>query len=131
MSRAEVCVIAVALFVSAIPATGAGAEADFEQFPRPAWWRSQAGMDHSTPWPWEPVRVTGKGIEVWGRHYQCENGALPRQIVNQGEEMLAAPITLKLTADGTTVDLAGLPATNVATPDDAATRAKLNPASKQ
>ena len=43
---------------------------------------------------------------MWGRQYQCDGGALPRQIVNQGEEMLAAPVTLRLAADGSTADLA-------------------------
>ena len=30
----------------------------------------------------------------------CGGGSLPRQIVNQREEMLSAPVTLKLAADG-------------------------------
>lgn len=100
----------------------ASAEAEFEQFAKPPWWRSKAGLDHSIPWPWEPVRATGKGIKVWGREYQCGEASLPKQIVNQGEEVLAAPISLKLTAGGQTTDLANLRAVDAATTSDVSYR---------
>lgn len=100
----------------------ASAEAEFEQFAKPAWWGGQAGVDHSVPWPWESVRATGAGIDVWGRQYQLGGGALPRQIVNQGEEMLAGPVTLKLSSGETTSNLAGLDAATAASPNDVALR---------
>jgi hypothetical protein len=101
------------------------AEADFEQFAKPAWWHNRIGIDHSVPSPWTPVRVTDRDIEVYGRKYACADGSLPRQIVNQGAEMLAAPITLQIAADGATADLAKLPAVNVAAaPDMAILRAE-------
>ncbi len=100
----------------------ATAEADFEQFQKPAWWHNQIGVDHSVPAPWTPVRRGDEGIAVWGRQYRCAGGALARQIVNQGEEMLAAPIALRLAADGAAVDLARLPAVNVSAWPDVAVR---------
>ena len=107
---------------AAVAAAGkvlASAEADFEQFAKPAWWHNQIGSDHSVPKPWTPVRVMDQSIHVWGREYQGD-GPLPRQIVNQAKEMLAAPIRLKLTADGATVDLANFRAANITTPSDMA-----------
>ncbi len=102
-----------------ILATG---EADFEQFEKPAWWRNQIGIDHSVPSPWTPVRVAPTGVEVWGRQYRCADGPVPRQIVNQREEMLAAPVSLKLAADGATAELANLTAANGPTSPDVVVR---------
>jgi len=101
----------------------ASAEAEFEQFPRPTWWRSQAGIDHSVPWPWEPVRMAEGTLHVWGREYRCGRGSLPDQVMNQGEEMLAAPITFKLSAEGQTLDLADLAPVQTFGGDDAVVRA--------
>lgn len=100
----------------------AAAEADFEQFALPAWQHNRAGLDHSVPATWTPVRASAQSTQVWGRDYQGD-GALPRQIVNQGEALLAAPIRLTLRADGTATDLAALPATNHTNAGDAAVRA--------
>ena len=100
----------------------AKAEAEFEQFAKPAWWDGQAGVDHSVPWPWEPVRASDADIGVWGRQYDFGGASLPRQIVNQGEEMLAGPVTLKLTTGETTSDLAAFAARNTASQEDAAGR---------
>jgi len=92
----------------------AAAETDFEQFAKPAWWKSKAGLDRSIPSPWEPVRSAGSGIRVWGREYRCGDESLSTQIVNQGAEILAAPIALKLTVEGKTADLARLRAVDTA-----------------
>ncbi|OHB80388.1 MAG: hypothetical protein A2V98_04235 [Planctomycetes bacterium RBG_16_64_12] len=102
--------------------TLAGAEAEFEQFARPKWWRSRAGLDHCIPPPWEPVRVTEEEIHVLGRVYRCGDGSLPEQVVDWGQELLAAPITLKLTTDGQTADLARLRAVDAAAPNDVSLR---------
>ena len=100
----------------------ASAEAEYEQFARPTWWKSRAGLDNTVPYPWEPVRCDGQTITVWGREYQCGDGSLPRQVVNQGEQMLAAPISLMLSSGAQTTDLAGLRALDAAAPDDASVR---------
>jgi hypothetical protein len=98
------------------------AEAEFEQFARPVWWHSAAGLDHIIPNPWGPVRVDNEGIKVLGRTYRVGEGSLPLQITNQGQEMLAGPVTLKATSGGQTVDLARLRALDAAHPDDASVR---------
>ncbi|MBU0607458.1 MAG: hypothetical protein KKI08_06200, partial [Armatimonadetes bacterium] len=100
----------------------ASAEADWEQFAKPSWWRSPAGLDHTIPPPWTPVRVDDEGIKVLGRTYRVGEGSLPTQIINQGQEILAGPITLQATADGKTVDLGRLRALDAAHPDDASVR---------
>jgi hypothetical protein len=100
----------------------ASAEAEFQQFAKPAWWHSQAGVDHTIPVPWTPVKVIAGAIKMWGREYRCGRGILPKQIVNQGEEMLAGPVSLKLTTGGKTVEVADLPAVEVPHPNDAAVR---------
>ena len=98
------------------------AEAELEQFAQPQWWKSQAGVDHTVPWPWTPVTRDGGTIGVLGREYRCAGGSLPRQVVARGQEMLAAPMSLKLTAGGATTDLADLPATDLQHPNDAVGR---------
>ncbi len=100
----------------------ASAEADYEHFARPRWWHSTEGLDHTIPYPWEPVRCDGSTIRVWGREYRCGQGTLPQQVVDQGEPMLAAPISLKLTTGGHTEDLGALRAVDVAAPDDMSVR---------
>lgn len=98
------------------------AEGDFEQFAKPVWWQSQAGLDHKVPWPWTPVQCDGQTIKVLGREYRCGTGSLPQQVKSRGVDLLAGPITFPLTAGGQTVDLAKLRALDAAHPDDAAVR---------
>lgn len=97
------------------------AEAEFEQFARPAWWRNTAGIDHVVPNPWTPVKATPQQVSVLGRDYQW-GGSLPKQIINKGQAMLAAPITFNLAAGGQTANLAALPATAGTSFPDAAQR---------
>ncbi|MEI6499683.1 MAG: glycoside hydrolase domain-containing protein [Armatimonadota bacterium] len=86
------------------------AEAAFEQFAKPAWWKNTTGIDHSVPNPWTPVKAGASKVSVLGREYQW-GGALPRQIVANGQALLAAPITMVMSAGGATADLAKLAAT--------------------
>jgi hypothetical protein len=78
-------------------------------FPKPAWWKNNLGMDHSVPPPWTPVKATDKGFGVWGRDYQFEAGAFPKQIVNQGKPLFQAAPRLILRAGGKEADLVGAP----------------------
>ena len=98
------------------------AEAEFEQFARPAWWHNTIALDHAVPVPWTPVRVDREGIKVLGRVYRVGEGSLPLQIINQGQEMLTGPVTLQATSDGRSADLARLRAVDAAHPDDASER---------
>jgi hypothetical protein len=98
------------------------AEAEYEQFARPDWWKSDAGLDHSVPWPWTPVTTDGQTVKVWGREYRHGQGALPRQVASRGTAMLAGPVTFPLTVGGKTLDLATLPARTTSRASDAAVR---------
>lgn len=108
------------------------AEAAFEQFPKPAWWKNSIAIDHSVPNPWTPVKVwrpqvreeDGKEwnleerIEVLGRSYLPMGKALPKRIVVGTEDILAAPISLDLTNNGYTRHLADLKAVQTEKFDD-------------
>lgn len=98
------------------------ASAALRIFPLPAWWGNDLGIDHSVPPPFEPVRVRGGKLSVWGRDYEFGRAGLPRQIRNQGRPMLARPPTLLCRAGGRTIDLASLMATPGEAFPDAASR---------
>ncbi len=83
----------------------AEAEAACQKYEKPVFWRSDAGEEPTVPNTWTPVEVTGGDIGVWGRVYRHQGHAMPRQIVNQDAEMLAAAPTLRLRAAGEEVDL--------------------------
>jgi hypothetical protein len=90
----------------------AQAAAEFEQFAKPDWWRSAAGMEHTVPIPWTPVRYNANGtLGVLGREYRVGTGVLPSQVAVKGKGILAAPITLMMKAGAATADLGRLPAT--------------------
>lgn len=52
--------------------------------------------------PFEPVRVAGRNVSVWGREMRFR-GALPEQIASQGAEMLAGPAAFVAKVGGKTV----------------------------
>ena len=48
--------------------------------------------------PWTPLKTTdGRSVDCWGRRYLFD-GPFPKSILNQGREMLRAPITLEAQA---------------------------------
>ena len=65
----------------------------------PPWHNNSLGkMEVSKPWT--PVRSTPEGrVEMWGRTYLLDQG-LPRSIVTQGDELLAAPVRVEVIAGG-------------------------------
>lgn len=84
------------------------ADAAYEHFEKPVFWRSDAGKEPTVPVPWTPVEVGEGGVRVWGREYRHAGRALPEQIVNQGAEILAGPVRLNATVGGQQTDLAAL-----------------------
>lgn len=96
----------------------------FRQRPRPRFWLSEAGIDHSVPEPWTPPTVDQAGtVGVWGRQYRCGDGVVPAQIVNQGRDAFGREPTWTLRIDGRTVELAALGGgTTVASPPDRVVR---------
>jgi hypothetical protein len=82
----------------------------FKLFPEPAWWGNGYGLDHSVPPPYQPVRVAGRGVSVWGRDFAFAGTVFPKQIRNQGVDMFRRPPVIRLRTGGRTADLAGLAA---------------------
>ncbi len=98
----------------------AQAAAGWEQFDRPVFWMSDAGMERTVPTPWTPVEAAADAIRVWGREYRGDGRIMPGQIVNQGQDLLAGPIELTATVGGAAIDLSALPAAIVEAADDRA-----------
>lgn len=69
-----------------------------------AWRGNQLGRQAMVPAPWTPVQTTAAGDErtvtCWGRSYRFGRDGLPVSIVSAGEELLARPVRLRLTAAG-------------------------------
>lgn len=82
--------------------------APFKRPPEPDWWvnREKYGAEPEVPPPWTPIEWRDGAAKVWGRTLTFGGSPLPKQIVNQGREILAAPVRLELTAGGKTVALA-------------------------
>jgi len=67
----------------------------------PDWLGSREGVTDEVLPPWTPVEVDGSTVKVWGREYGFDTMPFPKEVQAAGESILAGPITLKLTADGT------------------------------
>ncbi len=76
---------------------------------KPAWVHSKEGFSDKVLPPWTPIQA---GIDdqgtikafVWGREYLFPEGVFPGGIFSQGKQILAAPVSLKGTADGISLD---------------------------
>src|SRR5262249_50952795 len=64
----------------------------------PDWWvnRDKYGVLPEVPSPWRSIEWQDGVAQVWGRAIRFGDALLPQQIVNQGQEILAAPIRLEL-----------------------------------
>ncbi len=67
----------------------------------PEWLGSSIGISDELPAPWTPVAAAGGSLSCWGRDYDFADQALPARIVTAGEQVLAAPIRVRVTAGGT------------------------------
>src|SRR5439155_16432574 len=74
--------------------------APFKRPADPDWWvnHDKYGVQPEVPPPWMPIEWQDGVAEVWGRTIRFGDSLLPRQIVNQGQEILAAPIRLELSS---------------------------------
>ncbi len=54
-------------------------------------YKAKAGLDHSVPPPWTPVRADGKVFHVLGREYRFGSGPFPEQIVSRGSALFLHP----------------------------------------
>jgi hypothetical protein len=72
----------------------------FTKDPPPEWLGSQAGISDAVPAPWTPLETSGPTVSCWGRSYRFGAAGLPAQISVLGQEILAGPVRLVLTAKG-------------------------------
>ena len=67
------------------------------------WERNTLGLDRTVIPPYTPVKVKKTTLSVWGRELELAPGGLFGKIVDQGEDILAAPMRLEATIDGKAV----------------------------
>jgi hypothetical protein len=67
---------------------------------KPAWLGTTIGISDKVPAPWSPVKRRGSTLDVWGRQYDFTRSLLPRRITVLGEQILAAPMRLRMVANG-------------------------------
>ncbi|MFP3903756.1 MAG: glycoside hydrolase domain-containing protein [Armatimonadota bacterium] len=77
------------------------AETTFEKTPTPEWVNNDLGKSRVIVPPYTPMTYENTAVSCWGRTTDF-NGLLPSSLVSQGEELLAAPITLQIGVDGQT-----------------------------
>jgi len=66
------------------------------------WWNNTIGNRFTVDPDFEPIRVLGKRITVWGRTYDFSAGPFPAAVTSRRAQMLARPIVLKVqTRQGT------------------------------
>ena len=85
-------------------------DAPLEVPARPAWLGSQEGLSDRVLAPWTPLQVKGQAVLPWGRRYQFGALPFPEQIEAAGAELLAGPIRLEATVNGTAQTWTGTPA---------------------
>ena len=76
-----------------------------------AWWTSKAGEDDQVLSPWTAIqsaRVTDGGgarldVSVWGRTYRFRNEMFPSEIIDSGRQILAMPMRLTGSLDGSEI----------------------------
>jgi len=85
--------------------------ASFTKPETPAWLHSRAGISDQVLPPWTPIAVDGSRrkpvIRPWGRAYAFAGLPFPETIRSRDAGLLAAPMRLRLRADGRRVTLEG------------------------
>jgi len=72
----------------------ATSETSFSKLAPGPWLNSKLGLDDVVIDPFEPIRVDGQRVSVWGRTYVWDDSLLPVAIHTNGAQVLAAPIEL-------------------------------------
>jgi len=66
------------------------------------WWNNRVGEKFTVKPEFEPIRVAGTRVSVWGRTYQFEGGPFPTGITSQDKQLLARPIALRIVTENGT-----------------------------
>jgi len=74
----------------------------YDKQPLPDWLGNSLGISDTPPQPWTAIQVdqTKDALSVWGRTYDYAGNLLPEQIINQGKDMLAAPMQIIANTNG-------------------------------
>ena len=70
--------------------------------PPPEWLGNKLGTIETVPKPWTPLTLTERTVACWGREYTFGAAALPAQVRVLGQDLLAGPARLLVTAGGQT-----------------------------
>ena len=81
-------------------------------FTKPSWWKSNLGIDHSVPPPFQAVVVKNGNISVWGRDHIFGATVFPQQIINQKNPMFTRAPIFTLKVDGQSGNLASMKKTD-------------------
>ena len=73
---------------------------DPERFSRLRWLNSTLGIDDHVYPPFTPLTIDNGNIGIVGRQIRYAENGLPKQIVSEGNELLAAPIRFLVTQKG-------------------------------
>ncbi len=81
----------------------------YEKQPLPSWLGNTLGISDKVPPPFTDIQVdqAKDAVSIWGRTYDYAGRLLPQQIVNQGKEMLAAPMQFVVKASGGAAQASG------------------------
>jgi hypothetical protein len=75
----------------------------------PAWLGNRLGIVDNVPAPWTPLVRTGNALSCWGRTVDFGDSVLPAALVSQDRDILAAPVRLTATVNGSEVTLSETP----------------------
>ena len=68
--------------------------------PSTEWLGNKLGLEDKVLPPWTPLSTSGTDVSCWGRRYSFRSTQLPVQVTSAGAELLARPITWRLTSGG-------------------------------
>ncbi len=68
--------------------------------PKPSWWKSNLGIDHSVPTPFQSVVSKNGKLSVWGRDHVFGTTVFPQQIINQRKPMFTRAPIFTIKTDG-------------------------------
>ena len=73
---------------------------------KPPWYGCRAGVSDKVMPEWTPVKADGNVVSIWGREIHFTAAGLPEKIMSAGQDILAGPVELTVTAQGLPVALA-------------------------
>ncbi len=71
----------------------------YERMTAPEWYLQgrSVGVSRNVLKPWTPIQWDGRRLKVWGRQHDLTDSLFVRQIISDGEPLLAGPVSLEAT----------------------------------